>query len=192
MGFRKTYSRAENSSQARAESSLEAAILINGKRMGRIQGVRGGVQAGNRPVLEIGSDRTVEIVPGIKAYQGSAQSITIMYGDLVKRLASIAGGRIDAASKAAILTNMPDFDIVIMRRGSPGYNQPQLYSGASPSQQLSGTGGIVRTFLGCSITSADVTYGVQDPLLMESVAFMYVDEAYGDAAGGLESLLDLI
>lgn len=179
--FRHTYSRIENSAASRAESSLEAVLFIGGFPMGRIQGLRHSIQSGNRPVVELGSDRAVEIVPGIKMGQGSAQSITVRYGDLVRRIASVAGGRIDATSRAATLSNMPEFDIVVMRRGAPGYFTPEKYAPSRPPERpLAGQGGLVTALIGCSITSAEKTISSQEAVVMEAVSFMYIDELQGD------------
>ena len=112
MAFRQTYSRLDNASEAQAVSSLEMVIVVGGQRVGRCQGLRYSGQAAPRPVTEVGSDRRVEFVPGVKAFQGTLQSIAIKYGPLAKRIASMAGGLIDADSYAATLSNMPEFDIV--------------------------------------------------------------------------------
>lgn len=178
MPFRETFSRLTNAPEARAETTLEAVVVINGLKMGRVQGLRKSLQAGPRPVDELGSDISVEIVPGIKKYNGSLQSITIRYGDLVKRLASMAGGVIDTNSKAATLSNMPEFDIAILRRGTPTFGSPQLYAPTGGSQDLVGSGGVVSVLVGCVIATAEQTYGVQDALVMESCTFQYIDEVF--------------
>lgn len=176
MAYRQTYSRIENSAEAQAESTLEAVVVINGQRMGRVQGLRRSGQAAPRPVQEMGSDRVIEHVPGIKVFQGTLQSITIVYGDLVRRLASVAGGQIDANSKAATLSNMPDFNIALMRRGAPDYSSPELYAGASGEQNLAGTGKLITTLIGVVIESFEQGLSVNETLIMESVSFRYIDE----------------
>jgi hypothetical protein len=87
-----TNSRLINDEQSQVSSSVEAAITINGFPVGRAQGIRGSMQGGVRPVNEIGSDGAVQLLPGIKAYQGTIQAVAIKYGSLIKRLASMAGG----------------------------------------------------------------------------------------------------
>ena len=178
MPFRTTYSRLTNAPEARAETTLEAVVVINGLKMGRVQGLRKSGQAGPRNVDELGSDRSVEFVPGIKRFNGSLQSITIRYGDLVKRLASMAGGVIDADSKAATLSNCPEFDIAILRRGTPEYTNPTLYAETGGYQDLVATGGVVSVLQGCIIASFEQGFNVQDAIIMESATFQYIDELF--------------
>lgn len=176
MVFRQTYSRIDNSPEAASESSLEMVIIIAGQRMGRAQGLRRTGRTNIRPVNELGSDRPVELMQGIKAFQGTLQSVSIKYGDLSRRLASLSGGVIDPDSKAATLTNMPEFNIQVMRRGLPQYATPQLYAAPGSSQQLAGTGKLVTTLIGCAIESFEVAYNVNDVVIMESVSLQYIDE----------------
>lgn len=187
MAFRPTMSRLINDEQSVVESSLEAVVTINGFPVGRATGVRGSIQTGARAVNELGSDRGVEIIQGIKGYQGTLQSVTIRYGDTVKRLASMAGGKIDAMSKAATLSNMPPFDLVISRRGTPGFNTPQLYADPEASQKLSGTGDVIKTFMNCVISSAEQNFNSDQAMIMESVQFIYLDEVLGAFTGKFDS-----
>ena len=186
MSFRQTYSRFDNDPLSQAESSLEMVIMINNLRMGRIQGLRYSGNAAPRPVTEIGTDRRVEFVPGIKTYQGSIQAITITYGDLLKRISSVTGTPVDPASKAATLSNFPEFDIVITRRGLPSYNNPALYAPPQSEQPLAGSGGMSKTLVGCVITSFEGSINVNEALLMESVSFEFIDimEDAQDFKGG--------
>jgi len=183
MAFRQTYSRTENNAQARAEFSLDIAIVINGLRLGRIQSISISAQTQARPAIEIGSDRAVEFVPGIKQYQGRISSMMLKYGDLMKRLASVSGGIIDATSRAATITNLPEFDIVLARRGSAGVGVPQLYAPAQGPQDLSGAGGILGTIFGCVINSHEVNITAQDTLIMENVSFSAIDMTLSDGGG---------
>lgn len=176
MAFRTTYSRIENSEESRAVSTNEAIVTINGLKVGRCQGLRTSLQANSRPIQEMGSDRNVEFVPGIKRFQGTLQSITIQYGNLVQRLASMAGGSIDPDSIAAIISNMPEFDISIVQRGAPSFTAPQLYSPPGGFQDLAGAGQVIKTLIGCVISSAEQPFNVNEPLIMESVSFEYIDE----------------
>ena len=180
MAFRTTFSRVENSPQARAEFSMDIAVVINGFRLGRIQGLSMSGQASPRPATELGSDRAVEYVPGIKMYSGRLQSMTLRYGDLIKRLASVSGGYIDANSIAATLTNFPEFDIVIARRGSAGNPAPSLYAPAQQSLDLAGGGGMIKTLIGCVIESFDQNITAQETLIMENVSFRFIDEVMGN------------
>lgn len=182
MAFRQTYSRIENSEQSRVESTLEAVITINGQRMGRAQGVRSSGQANARPVQELGSDRNIEFVSGIKRFQGTIQSMTIVYGDLVRRLASMGGGTIDPDSKAATITNMPEFDVAIIRRGVPSYSNPQLYAAPGSYQDLAGQGQVIKTLIGCVIESFEQGFNVNESLIMESVSIQYIDEVINPQA----------
>lgn len=175
MAFRQTYSRVENSDQARAEFSLDMALIINGFRFGRIQGLSTSMQGNIRPVQELGSDRAVEMVPGIKQYQGRIQSIMLQYGSLIKRLASVAGAVIDGTSEAATLTNFPEFDIVIARRGSAGQPAPTLYQQSQGPLDLAGTGDVIATCLGCAIESYERSLNAQETLIMENVSIRFCD-----------------
>jgi hypothetical protein len=170
----------EVSPQARAEFSLDIAIVINGLRLGRIQSLSISAQTQARPAIEIGSDRAVEFVPGIKQYQGRISSMLLKYGDLMKRLASVSGGIIDQTSRAATITSMPEFSIVLARRGSAGVGTPQLYAAAQGPQDLSGGGGIIGTIFGCVINSHEVNFTAQDTLIMENVSFSAVDMTLSD------------
>lgn len=175
MPFRRTYSNVDSSEQSQALSSLEAVVIIGGQRMGRIQGLRHSGQAQPRPVNEIGSDKSVEFVPGIKQYSGTIQSITIAYGDLVRRIASLTGGQIDPDSYAATLSNLPEFDIQCFQRGTPQYNNPELYAAPSQPQNLVGSGQLIKTFMGCVIESFEGSLNVNESLVMESVSFRFID-----------------
>lgn len=186
MAFRRTFSRVENAPQARAEFSLDIGVVINGFRLGRIQSISWSMQAGARPALEIGSDRAVEFVPGVKQYQGRVSSMLLQYGDLVKRLASVTGTIIDASSRAATLTSMPEFDIVIARRGTAGQAAPTLYAPAQPPRDLAGSGGIICTLIGCVIQSADINMSAQETLIMENVSIAFVDQVLSDGAPALQ------
>jgi hypothetical protein len=183
LAFRNTYSRVENSVFARAEFSLDIALVINGLRLGRIQSISISAQTQARPAIEIGSDRAVEFVPGIKQYQGRISSMMLKYGDLMKRLASVSGGIIDRTSRAATITNMPEFDIVIARRGSAGVGVPQLYAPAQGPADLSGGGGIIGTIFGCVINSYESNFTAQDTLIMENVSFSAIDQTLSDGGG---------
>lgn len=183
MAFRRTYSRVENNVQARAEFSLDIAIIVNGLRMGRIQSLSISTQTQARPAIEIGSDRAVEFVPGIKQYQGRISSMLLRYGDLAKRLASAAGGSIDRTSRAATLTNMPEFDIVIARRGAAVGGIPQLYNIGGGPQALAGGGGVLGTIYGCVLMSYETNITAQDTLIMENVSFSAVDQTLSDGGG---------
>lgn len=185
MAFRQTYSRVENSPLARAEFSLDIAIVINGLRLGRIQSISISAQTQARPAIEIGSDRAVEFVPGIKQYQGRISSMMLKYGDLMKRLASVSGGIIDSTSRAATITNLPEFDIVLGRRGSAGLGVPQLYAAAQGPQDLSGAGGILGTIYGVVINSHEANFTAQDTLVMENVSFSAIDMTMGDGGSSL-------
>ncbi len=186
MPFRQQFSRIENSEQAAVESTLEAAVVINGMRVGRVQGLRYSGQANIRPVQEIGTDRVIEFVPGIKNYQGTLQSITIQYGDLVKRLASLAGAPIDSQSYASLLTGFPDFDIAIMRRGNTNYTSPALYAPIAGSENLAGQGTLIKVLQGCAIESFEQSFNANESLIMESVSFRFIDVAIEptNSAGG--------
>ncbi|MBT9316293.1 hypothetical protein [Leptothoe spongobia] len=180
MAFRQTYSRVENSAQTRIEHSLDMAIIINGFRMGRIQGFSASGQASPRPVTEIGSDRAVEHVPGIKMFQARIQSMSLRYGTLPKRLASVAGGVIDQRSLSSTLTNMPEFDIGVFRRGSAGAPAPQLYAPAQQPANLSGTGGLVELYQGCIIDTFERSISAQEATIMENVSIRYIDVIQGN------------
>lgn len=182
MAFRQTYSRVDNSPESQAESSLEAVVVINSIRVGRVQGLRRSGQAQPRPVQEMGSDRVIEFVPGIKTFQGTLQSITITYGDLIKRLSAMVGGQIDSNSKAATITNFPEFDIALMRRGLPSYGSPSQYAAPGGSQDLAGTGKLITTLVGCVIETFEQSFNANESLIMESVSFRYIDEVI-DASG---------
>jgi hypothetical protein len=177
MPFRLQYSRIENSEEAAVESTLEAAVVINGIRVGRVQGLRHSGQANIRPVQEIGTDRVIEFVPGIKNYQGSLQSITIQYGDLVKRLASLTGAPIDSQSYATMLTNFPEFDIAVMRRGAVSYQSPDLYATIAGTENLAGQGTLIKVLQGCAIESFEQSFNANESLIMESVSFRFIDVA---------------
>ena len=177
--FRQTYSRVENSEQARADFSLDMALIINGFRFGRVQGVSWSMQASPRRVNELGSDRAVEIVPGIKQYQGRIQSMVLQYGSLVKRLASVVGAVVDSTSEAATLTNFPDFDIVIARRGTAGQPAPTLNAPAQGPLDLAGTGGVIMTLQGCALESYERSINAQETLIMESCSIQFVDLVQG-------------
>lgn len=183
MAFRQTYSRVENSVLARAEFSLDIALVINGLRLGRIQSLSISCQTQARPAIEIGSDRAVEFVPGIKQYQGRISSMMLKYGDMAKRIAAVSGGIIDATSRAATITNLPEFDIVIARRGTPGYTVPQLYAAAQGPQNNSGSGGIIGTIYGCVLNSWEANITAQETLIMENVSFSAVDQTLSDLGG---------
>lgn len=184
MAFRQTYSRVENSVLARAEFSLEIALMINGLRLGRIQSLSISCQTQARPAIEIGSDRAVEFVPGIKQYQGRISSMMIKYGDMTKRIASVSGGFIDATSHAATITNLPEFDIVITRRGTPGYHAtPELYAAAWIPENNSGSGGIIGTIYGCVLNSWEANITAQETLIMENVSFSAIDQTLSDLGG---------
>lgn len=180
MAFRQTYSRVENAPEARAEFSLDMALVINGFRFGRIQGLSHSMQGSTRPATEIGSDRAVEIVPGIKMYTGRIQSMMLQYGDLVKRVASVTGAVIDQSSQAATLTNFPDFDIVIARRGTAGQPAPSRYQQSQGPLDLAGTGGVVGVLLGCAIDGYERSINANEALIMESVQIKFCDFMYGD------------
>ncbi len=183
MAFRRTYSRVENSVLARTEFSLDIALVINGLRLGRIQSLSISCQTQARPAIEIGSDRAVEFVPGIKQYQGRISSMLLKYGDMTKRIAAVAGGVIDATSRAATITNLPEFDIVIARRRSAGYASPQLYAPALGPQNYSGSGGVITTIYGCVINSCEMTINAQETLIMENLSFSSVDQTLSDLGG---------
>lgn len=180
MPFRRSYSATENQPQSRAESAVLTQIVINGFALGRIQGVQGAGQAANQPMTELGTDRAVEFVPGIKMYNGSFSSATIRYGDMVKRLAAVAGTLLKASSKAAILSNFPEFDIQVVRAGNPSYPEPALYSELTDGANLSGGGDVIKTYVGCSITNFSQSLQSQQAMIMEQVSFQYIDEIYGE------------
>ncbi|MEO0376205.1 MAG: hypothetical protein AAF329_16600 [Cyanobacteria bacterium P01_A01_bin.17] len=180
MAFRQTYSRVENSAQTRIEHSLDMAVIINGFRVGRLQGISASAQASPRPVTELGSDRAVEHVPGIKMYQARIQSMTLRYGDLPKRLASLAGGVVDQRSQASTLTNMPEFDIGIYRRGSAGSPAPQLYAPAQQPANLAGSGGLIKMFIGCIIDTFEQSITAQEATIMENVSIRFIDVVQGN------------
>jgi hypothetical protein len=184
MTFRVSYSRLDNDPASQALSSLEIVLRINNIPVGRAQGLRRSGQAAPRPVNEMGSDRVVEFVPGIKTFQGTLQSITLKYGDLMKRLASAAGGEIDAQSKAATLSNMPEFDISVLDRGNPNFTSPSLYAPAGSGQNLAGTGKLIVTLIGCVVESFEQSFNVNEALVMESVSFRYIDEVVEAQDGG--------
>ena len=177
MAFRQLFSSVDASRNAAAESSLEAVVIIGEQIVGRVQGLRRNGRTNNRPVQEIGTDRVIEFVAGIKNFQGTLQTIAIQYGDLVKRLASFTGTQIDPRSKAAMLTNFPEFEISVFRRGVPNYGSPTLYADTGTAQNLVGTGELVFTQYGCSIDSFESAMNVNDSLIMESVSYSYIDEA---------------
>ena len=180
MVFRSTFSRFDNTDYAKVETSLEAILTINNLKMGRVQGLRRSGQAQPKPALEMGSDRAVELVPGIKLYQGTIQTIAIRYGDLVRRLASMSGGLIDGDSKAATISNMPEFNIVVMRRKVPSFGGPELYNLGSAQQDLAGGGRPMFTLLGCIIDNFEQALNVNDTLIMESCSIRYIDEMMGE------------
>lgn len=173
--FRRSYSRITNEPESQAVSSLEMVVVINNQRVGRVQGLRYSGQAQPRPVTEVGTDRTVEFVPGIKNFQGSIQSMTIQYGDIVKRLASMSGAVIDPDSYAATLSNFPEFDIQIFNRGNPDFASPELYAPTGSSQELAGAGRLDRTLIGCVIETFDSNLNANEALIMESVSFKFID-----------------
>lgn len=184
MAFRQTYSRVENSVLARAEFSLDIALVINGLRLGRIQSLSISCQTQARPAIEIGSDRAVEFVPGIKQYQGRISSMMIKYGDMAKRIASVSGGIINLASRAETITNLPEFNIVILRRGTPGYADPELYAPPSgPYPNNIGSGGIIGTIYGCVLNSWEANITAQETLIMENVSFSAIDQTLSDQGG---------
>lgn len=185
MAFRTTYSRVENSVLARAEFSLDIALVINGLRLGRIQSLSISAQTQARPAIEIGSDRAVEFVPGIKQYQGRISSMMLKYGDLAKRIASVSGGIIDQTSRAATITNLPEFDIVIARRSSAGVGVPQLYAPTQGPADLSGGGGIIGTIFGCVLNSWECNITAQDTLIMENVSFSAIDQTLSDGGSAI-------
>lgn len=176
MAFRTTYSRLDNAPEAQAVSSLEIVLRINNIPIGRAQGLRRSGQAAPRPVNELGTDRVVEYVPGVKTFQGSLQSLTLKYGSLVKRLASATGTPIDPDSMAATLSNFPEFDITVLDRGNPDYTSPQLYAPAQDAGNLAGSGKMLITLIGCVIESFDQNFSNSEALVMESVSFKYIDE----------------
>ncbi len=176
MAFRTTYSRLDNSPESQALSSLEIVLKINNIPIGRAQGLRRSGQAAPRPVNEMGSDRVVEFCPGIKTYSGSLQSLTLKYGDLIKRLGSAAGAALDSQSKAASLSNFPEFDISVLDRGNPDYQSPQLYAPSSSTASLAGSGKLIVTLIGCVIESFEQSFNVNEALVMESINFKYIDE----------------
>ena len=180
MAFRRQYSRVENSPQARAEFSLDMALVINGFRFGRIQGLSHSMQGSTRPAVEIGSDRAVEYIPGIKMYNGRIQSMVLQYGNLIKRMASVTGAFIDQTSEAATLTGFPEFDIVVARRGTAGQPAPTRYSQSQGPLDLAGTGGIVKVLQGCIIDSYETSINANETLLMESVQFKFIDLMLGE------------
>jgi len=179
MAFRTTFSRFDNSADTRAVSSLEIVLAINGVRVARCQGVTHNGRTNNRPVQELGTDRVVEFVPGIKNFSGTIRSITIQYGDITQRLASAAGTPIDAMSRAAMLSNFPDFSIEVYKRGSVDFSNssPTAFATPDSSQDLAGRGALMQQFVGCSLTNYDQQYNVNDALIMESVSFEFVDLA---------------
>ncbi|MBT9160463.1 MAG: hypothetical protein DDT26_01749 [Dehalococcoidia bacterium] len=180
MPFRRTYSAYQNEDQARAEASVLIIPTINNLRLGRAQGLRRSNSTGARPVSELGTPHDVEIVPGKQSYNGSLQSITIRYGDLTKRLASMAGGKIEKASKAHTIHHMPEFDLEIIRAAPPTYNNPELFADFSERQDLTGKGGLLTRLFGCCIVNYEQSFSINDALVMESVSFIYVNEEYGD------------
>lgn len=180
MAYRSTFSRFDNTDFAKAESSLEAIMTINNLKVARVQGIRRSMQAQTKPVVEQGSDRAVEYLTGIKMFQGSIQVVAIRYGDLVRRLASVAGGLSDADSKAATISNMPEFDIVTFRRKSPTYGGAELYNLGSSTQDLAGAGRPMYTLSGCIIDNFESAINVNDVLIMESVSIKYIDEISGE------------
>ncbi|GEM_PF-4973653 len=175
MAFRQTYSRVSNEPESRVESALEAIISIESVRVGRCQGLRINGRTNNRPVNEIGSDRAIEFVAGMKGFQGTLQSMAIVYGDLVKRIASASGGSIDPDSYASTLSNIPEFSISVFRRGTPSYGSPTAYASPTGSQELAGGGKLVKTLVGCSIDSFESGINANDSLIMESVSFSFID-----------------
>ena len=180
MAFRQTYSRVENSAQSRIEHSLDMAIIINNFRVGRIQGFSASGQSSPRPVIELGSDRVVEFVPGIKMFQARIQSMSLRYGSMPKRLASLAGGVIDQRSLAATMTNMPEFDIGVFRRGNAGAPAPQRYAPPRQSVDLAGSGGLVELYRGCIIDTFERSMSAQESAIMENVSIRYVDVVQGN------------
>jgi len=175
MTFRKTYSRLDNNPEAQAVSSMELAVMVNNLPVGRVQSVRWSLQASPRDVTEIGSDRVVEYVPGIKRYSGSIQSLTIKYGPLISRLSSMAGGTVDAESLAKTLSDMPEFDIQVIDRGNPDLTSPSLYAPSQDTGNLAGTGNLLYTLMGCVIESAEQGINASDALVMESASIKFVD-----------------
>ena len=179
MPFRDPYSKVENQSRSRAESSVLTQIVINGFPLGRIQGLQGAGQAANQPMTELGTDRAVEFVPGIKIYNGSFSSATIRYGDMVKRLAAVTGTKLTASSKASILSDFPEFDIQVVRAGNPTYPDPALYPLLDGNTvNLSGAGDVIKEYIGCSITNFSQSFQSQQAMIMEQVSFQYIDEIY--------------
>lgn len=177
MAFREMFSRIDNDSQAQATSSLEMVIAIGGQRLGRCQGLRYNYRGNPRPVTELGSDRTVEFLPGLKNFQGSLQMILVKYGPAIKRLGSMAGAVNDPDSLAATLTNFPEFNIEIYDRGNPDFNSPQLYAPVGSTQQLAGAGQLVQVLMGCVIESGDFNLNASETMVMESVSFQFIDIA---------------
>jgi hypothetical protein len=179
MVFRKTYSTVDNNPNARAELSLEMVIMINNIPQGRIQGLRTNYNTGVGTVDEIGTDHAVEFTPGKKTYQGTIQSLIVKYGSLMQRIASAAGSPIDANSLSATISNLPEFDIHIMRRGQAQLGTPQPYAPASASQKLAGAGKPLYILQGCVIASGEFSINANQALMMESVSFQFIDMAPG-------------
>jgi hypothetical protein len=150
-------------------------VVINGMRVGRLQGLRYSAQGSPRPVTEVGTDRNVEFVPGIKQFQGSIQTIMLRYGPIIKRLASMSGAVIDPDSVAATLSNFPEFNIEVYDRGNPDYNSPALYAPTGNSQDLTGSGKLAETLIGCVIETFDKNLNANEALIMESVSFKFID-----------------
>lgn len=177
MAFRTTYSRVDNSPEAQATSSLEMVISIGKQRLGRCQGLRYNYRGNPRPLNEIGSDRTVEFLPGLKNFSGSLQLVLIQYGPALKRLAALTGTEIDPNSLAATLTNFPEFEIELYDRGNPNYRSPELYAPVGSTQDLAGGGRLVQVLMGCVIESGDFNLNASETMVMESVSFQFVDIA---------------
>jgi hypothetical protein len=183
MPFRTLYSNIDNEIESHAVSSLEIRISINGFPVGRATGLRKSGNTAIRPVTEIGSDRPAEFLDGIKQYQGSLQTVLLFYGSLIKRISSMAGGEIDEMSASATLSNLPEFDIEIARRGTPTYRDPGKYNPGGQAQELAGSGGVVEILRGCMIESFESAYTAENALITESMNFKFVDVSFGNLSG---------
>lgn len=183
MPFRTKYSTVDSKPESSAVLSQEMVIMINNIPQGRIQGLRWNFNTGVSGVDEIGTDHTVEFVPGKKSYQGTIQSVIVEYGSLVQRIASASGSPIDGTSFSATLLNLPEFDIHVMRRGQAQLNAPQAYAPTSPTQRLAGAGKPLYVLQGCVIASGEASINANQALLMESVSFQFIDLVPGDSVG---------
>ncbi|NER79651.1 MAG: hypothetical protein F6K42_08725, partial [Leptolyngbya sp. SIO1D8] len=90
-------------------------------------------------------------------------------------------------SEAATLTNFPDFDIVVARRGSAGQPAPSRYAGSQGPLDLAGTGGIVKVFIGCAIDGYESSINANETLIMESVQIKFCDLMLGEL-GNLDNI----